>query len=85
MSRTGRKSVPWPSLSEALGRCDKALVGGLRLRETMLLGTPDDVRSEAADAITQTGGRRLILGTGCVTPITSPTSNIYAARQAVEK
>jgi uroporphyrinogen decarboxylase len=74
----------WPSLTEALDRCDKAVVGGLRRQETMLLGTPEDVRAEAADAIAQTGGRRFILGTGCVTPITSPTSNIHAAREAVE-
>jgi uroporphyrinogen decarboxylase len=74
----------WPSLAEALERCDKALVGGLRRHDTMLLGTPDDVRAEAADAIAQTRGHRFILGTGCVTPITSPTSHIHAARAAVE-
>ena len=74
----------WPALLLGLKRCDKALIGGLRRLETMLLGTPDDVRAEAADAIAQTGGRRFILGTGCVTPITSPTSNLYAAREAVE-
>ena len=28
-------------------------------------------------------GRRFILGTGCVTPIVAPTSNIQAARKAV--
>lgn len=74
----------WPSLAEALERCDKALVGGLRRHDTVMLGTPDDVCAEADDAIAQTGGRRFILGTGCVTPITSPTSNIHAARAAVE-
>jgi uroporphyrinogen decarboxylase len=74
----------WPSLAQALTRCDKAVVGGLRRHDTMLLGTPEDVRAEAADAIAQTQGRRLVLGTGCVTPITSPTSNIHAARAAVE-
>jgi len=73
----------WPSLAEALERCNKVLVGGLRRQETMLLGAPQDVRAEADDAIAQTGGRRFILGTGCVTPITSPTSNIHAARAAV--
>jgi uroporphyrinogen decarboxylase len=75
----------WPSLAEALKRCGKVVVGGLRRQETMLLGTPDDVRAEAADALAQTGGRRFVLGTGCVTPITSPTSNIHAAREAVER
>lgn len=75
----------WPPLAEASRRCDKALIGGLRRTETMLLGNPDNVRSEAADAVAQTGGRGFILGTGCVTPVTSPTANLYAARESVER
>jgi uroporphyrinogen decarboxylase len=31
-----------------------------------------------------TGGRRFILGTGCVVPITAPRANLFAARNAVE-
>jgi uroporphyrinogen decarboxylase len=74
----------WPSLQEALGLTDKALIGGIRRVETMRRGTPQEVQEEVADAIRQTGGRRYIVGTGCVTDIVSPTSNIRAARQAVE-
>lgn len=73
-----------PSLSEALTRTRAALIGGLRQWETMVCGTPADVQREAADAIARTGGRRLILGTGCVTPVVAPLINIRAARQAVE-
>lgn len=73
-----------PSLSEAQRRTDKALCGGLRQWETMLRGTPDTIQAEARAAIEATGGQRFILGTGCVTPITAPTGNIRAARQAVE-
>jgi uroporphyrinogen decarboxylase len=47
-------------------------------------GDPAAVRAEALEALEQTGGRRFILGTGCVTPIVAPTVNIRAARQAVE-
>jgi uroporphyrinogen decarboxylase len=61
-----------------------AVCGGLRQWETMVRGTPDDVRAEAADAIERTGGQRFVLGTGCVTPIVTPTVNIHAARGAVE-
>jgi len=68
-----------PSLSEAVVLCDKVLIGGLGQVKTMLLGTPEDVRAEAKEAMEQTGGRRFILGTGCVTPITAPTSNLYAS------
>ena len=74
-----------PSLTDARERFAGALCGGLRQWETMVRGTPEDVRREAADAIRQTGGRGFILGTGCVTPIVAPTSNIRAAREAVER
>ena len=73
-----------PSLAEAQQKYPGALCGGLRRQETMLLGTPEDVKAEAQDAIRQTGGRGLILGTGCVMPTTVPRSNIFAARQSVE-
>jgi uroporphyrinogen decarboxylase len=74
-----------PSLAEALDRFPGALCGGIRQWETMLRGDPAEVRAQVADAIAQTGSRRLIVGTGCVTPITSPTANIRAAREAVER
>ena len=73
-----------PALMDALSRTSAALIGGLRQWETMVCGTPADVQREAADAIAQTGGRRLILGTGCVTPVVAPIINIRAVRQVVE-
>ena len=73
-----------PSLAEAKERFPGALVGGLRQWETMLRGTPDWVHAEVQAAIEATEGRRLIVGTGCVTPITSPVGNIWAARESVE-
>ncbi|MDD1763073.1 MAG: hypothetical protein LUQ59_12650, partial [Methanothrix sp.] len=74
-----------PSLGEALSRTNKALCGGIRQWDTMLRGTPDEVQAEAQVALEATGGRRFILGTGCVTPVNAPTCNIWAARKAVEK
>lgn len=73
-----------PSLGDAKNRTDKALCGGLRQWETMLRGTPETVEAEAKAAIEATEGKRFILGTGCVTPITAPTGNILAARKVVE-
>jgi uroporphyrinogen decarboxylase len=73
-----------PTLSDALKRTDKTLCGGLRQWETMVRGGPDDVLREANAAAKSTGGRRFILGTGCVTPIVAPVGNILAARHAVE-
>jgi uroporphyrinogen decarboxylase len=74
-----------PALGEALGRTQRAVCGGLRQWETMVRGEPANVRTEIADAIGQTAGRRLIVGTGCVTPIVAPLCNLRAARQAVDK
>ncbi len=73
-----------PSLAEALSRTQMALCGGLRQWETLVRGTPEGVQAEAQAALAATGGRRFILGTGCVTPIIAPTGNILAVRQAVE-
>lgn len=73
-----------PSLGEALSRTNMAVCGGIRQWDTMLRGTPAEVQAEARSAWEATGGRRFILGTGCVTPITAPTCNILAARQAVD-
>jgi uroporphyrinogen decarboxylase len=72
-----------PSLKEALERFPGAVCGGLRQWDTMVLGTPEKARAEALDAIEQTGGKRFILGTGCVLPTTAPHGNIQAARQSV--
>lgn len=72
-----------PTLRDALSKVKGAVCGGLSREWTMLRGTPEDVRREIADAIAQTGGRRLVIGTGCVTLITTPESNLRAARAAV--
>jgi uroporphyrinogen decarboxylase len=45
----------------------------------MLRGRPDAVKQEVADAIAQTDGRRLIIGTGCVMMIPTPEINIRTA------
>jgi uroporphyrinogen decarboxylase len=71
-----------PSLGEARRLTRIALCGGLRRWETMVLGTPDAVRAEAAEALRATGGRGLVLGTGCVVPVLAPRANLRAARSS---
>ncbi len=73
-----------PNLAEAQQKYAGVLCGGLRRWETMLLGAAADVTAEAQDAINQTQGRRFILGTGCVTPITIPHGNLMAVRHAAQ-
>ncbi len=72
-----------PALSEALPRIGGALVGGLHRIDTMQRGTPDQVRAEVRAALEATGGRRIIIGTGCVMFVNTPLGNILAAREAV--
>jgi len=74
-----------PTLAAAQSRFDGAVCGGVQRWDGLVRGAPDQVREQAADAISQTGGRRFILGTGCVTPCVAPTSNIRAMREAVEE
>ena len=73
-----------PSLDEAKEIFSGVICGGLRRYESIVLGTPEEIRAEAQDAIDSTNGTRFILGTGCVTPITAPHGNLLAARNTVE-
>ncbi|MBC8449274.1 MAG: uroporphyrinogen decarboxylase [Chloroflexi bacterium] len=73
-----------PALGEALERFPGAVVGGIHREATMLRGRPEQVRAAVQAAIEATGGRRLIVGTGCVTFTNTPVGNIRAAREAVE-
>ncbi len=72
-----------PDLVTAQNRTTKALCGGLKQWDTIVRGSPQEVRLEALDAIHQVAGRRFILGTGCVTPIVAPLSNLQAVREVV--
>jgi len=73
-----------PSLVDGQRRFAGAVCGGLARWDTVVRGTPEQVRAEALDAVAQTGGRRFILGTGCVVPVVAPWGNVRAAREAVE-
>lgn len=73
-----------PSLAEGQELFRGAVLGGLNRSTTLPKGSPEDVRREVLDALEQTGGRRLIVGAGCVVPVTAPPANLRAARGAVE-
>jgi uroporphyrinogen decarboxylase len=72
-----------PSLAEGLKNFKGTVCGGIS-QNTIVLGTRSEVQKEAADAISQTGGHRLLLGTGCVIPVIAPHGNLVAARKIVE-
>lgn len=71
-----------PTLAEARPRFTGALAGGVKQWETLLQGSPEDVRAEVLDARRQVDDRGLIVAGGCVIPITTPWRNIAAAKDA---
>lgn len=73
----------YPSLTEAQSLFKGVMCGGMR-QDTLVYRDRSEVRKEAADAIQQTGGKRFLLGTGCVVPVIASHGNILAARKSVE-
>ncbi len=73
-----------PSLKEGKERFAGAVCGGLGRWDDLLKADAGRVRERVAEAIAQTGGRRLIVASGCVAPVTAPLSNLRAVREEVE-
>ncbi len=80
----------YPSLREAqtsevlkTSEVSPVLCGGVS-QHSIVLAAGEHVRAEATDAIQQTGGRKFLLGTGCVVPVIAPHGNITAVRKSVE-
>ncbi len=67
-----------PSLEIALNKFKGIVVGGVEERELLVSGSGQAVRAQVRDAIAQTGGRRLVVGPGCVVAIAAPERNIRA-------
>ena len=76
------RETDW-SLSRGQKQFPGVVCGGPK-RETVALGKPKDIKEAVADAMDQTLGKRFILGTGCVVPITAPYGNIMTVRNSVE-
>ena len=71
-----------PTLRDALTRFPKLLVGGIEENRTLAGGPADAIGAEVRDAIDQTGGRRLMVGPGCVLLVATPEAHIRAAVDA---
>lgn len=74
-----------PNLAQAHARFGGVLVGGIEDRTTIAEGPLEALRQQAQDAIAQTGGRRLIVGPGCVIPTNTPDANVRAVIDAVQQ
>lgn len=73
----------YPSLTEAQSLFKGVMCGGMR-QDTLVYRNRLEVQNEAAEALQQTGGKRFLLGTGCVVPVIASHGNILAARKSVE-
>jgi uroporphyrinogen decarboxylase len=76
------RETSW-SLADGQSRFKGVVCGGLK-RETVVLGSQAEIRTEVIDALQQTNSKRFFLGTGCVVPITAPYGNIMTVRKSVE-
>jgi uroporphyrinogen decarboxylase len=72
-----------PTLAQARTRVAGAVLGGLNQWATLRDGTPEGAAAEALDAVSQTGGRGLIVGPGCVLPTNTPDANVAAVVRAL--
>ncbi|MCP4425942.1 MAG: uroporphyrinogen decarboxylase [Chloroflexi bacterium] len=72
-----------PTLRDGLKQIKGAASGGIS-QWTLHRESPEQALAEVEDALEQTNGRRLLLGTGCVSMVTTPLRNIRALRESVE-
>jgi uroporphyrinogen decarboxylase len=74
-----------PTLAEGKARTDKAVMGGVSEKTTLVNGTPERVAAEVRAAITQTEGRRVLVGPGCSIPPAASQENLAAAANAARQ
>jgi uroporphyrinogen decarboxylase len=72
------------SLADGLRRVGGAVSGGVS-RSTLYEESPAGTLAEANGAMEQTGGRRFMLGVGCVAMSNTPLRNIRALREFVDQ
>jgi uroporphyrinogen decarboxylase len=71
-----------PSLKQAGALFPGLRVGGIAETGALVRGDVPTIENEVRDAIAQTGGRRLLIGPGCVVPVTVSDAAIEAATRA---
>lgn len=72
-----------PSIAEVAPWLKPTLAGGVDNLNTLVTGTPDQVRAQVADALAQAGKRPLIIAPGCTfDPQRVPTANLAALAAA---
>ena len=72
-----------PSFVEGRTMSERAVMGGLGQRASLLYGPPTEVEAEARRAVAETGGRALLLAPGCSVPTRARDINLAAMVSAV--
>jgi uroporphyrinogen decarboxylase len=75
--------VTYPTLKEAKALFSGLPVGGIDDRKLIVDGPVDAIRAQAQDALDQTGGRRVLVGPGCVIPTNTPDAHVRAVIDVV--
>ena len=73
-----------PDLRRARRHFPGVLVGGLNEHHTLLHGGRSAITHEVQDACAQTGGRKLMIGPGCVLPVETSDASIQAVLDAAQ-
>jgi uroporphyrinogen decarboxylase len=69
------------SLREVLQRTERAVMGGVA-QSVIAEGSIEEVEAQVREAITSTGGRRLLIAPGCSVSPGTPVENLEAAARA---
>lgn len=72
-----------PSLAAGRDRARRPVMGGLAQRTTLARGRPEEVVTQAREALRETGGRGVLLAPGCSVPPAARTGNLVAMMEAV--
>jgi len=70
------------NLGEGQKTSGRPVAGGINER-AMPTASPEEIAAEVRDAITQTGGRGVLITPGCVVPFAAPEANFRAATAAI--
>jgi uroporphyrinogen decarboxylase len=72
-----------PDLREGRRRSDKAIMGGINEKSTLLHGSPGQVQDEVGQALELTDRTHFLLAPGCAIAPETPTKNKEAIRRAL--
>jgi uroporphyrinogen decarboxylase len=74
-----------PDLKNGVKKIKGAVIGGIEESRFIVSASEAELRAQVRDAIAQTGGRRLVVGPGCVAAIATREANIRAIVEEARK